>query len=49
MEEYRKETLEQLVCCYQVVEDEELEDNPYDIQIVEGEGKRGLEGPLLQS
>ena len=46
---YRKETLEQLVYCYQVVEDEEVEENPHDIQILEGEGERGLEGPQLQS
>jgi len=30
-------------------EDEEVEDNPCDIQIAEGEGERGLEGPQLQS
>jgi hypothetical protein len=28
---HRKETLEQLVYCYQVVEDEEVEENPRDI------------------
>jgi hypothetical protein len=47
--DYKKETLEQPVYCYQVAEDEEVEDNPRDIQIVEGEGERGLEGPMLQS
>jgi hypothetical protein len=47
--DYIKETLEQLVYCYQVVEDEKIEDNPCDIHIVEGEGERGLEGPMLQS
>jgi hypothetical protein len=32
--DYRKETLERLVYCYQVAEDEEVEDNPCDIHIV---------------
>jgi hypothetical protein len=46
--DYRKETLEKLVYCYWITEDEEAEENPGDIQIVEGQGERGLEGPLLQ-
>jgi hypothetical protein len=47
--DYKKETLEKLVCCYQVVEDEEVEDNSCDIHILEGEGERRLEGTQLQS
>jgi hypothetical protein len=34
--DFRKETLEKIVYCYQVAEYEEVEDNPRDIQIVEG-------------
>jgi hypothetical protein len=44
---YIKETLEHLVYCYQVTEDDEVRDNRCDIHIVEGEGERGLEGPWL--
>jgi hypothetical protein len=47
--DYRKETLEQLVYCYHVTVDEEVEENPCDIHILEGEGERGLEGPQLHS
>jgi hypothetical protein len=41
---YKQETLEQLVYFYHVVEDEEVEDNLRDIQIIEGERERVLEG-----
>jgi hypothetical protein len=48
-QQQNKQTVKELLSCFHVQEEAPYEDDPHDIQIVEEEGERAVEGPPIES
>jgi hypothetical protein len=48
-QQQNKQTVKELLSCYHVQEEAPDEDDLHNIQIIEVEGERGVEGPPLES
>jgi hypothetical protein len=48
-QQQNKQTVKELLSCYHVQEEAPYEEDPHNIQIIEVEGEREVEGPPLKS